>query len=155
MVETEIIEKVEILTDIKDPQSFPWPYESESAQEMTCLGVLEYIPGKLRGRFMDEVYRILVPAGKLTVAALYWNNSMAYHDYRLEWPPLSEQSFLMFNKAWRENNQKTTDCICDFDFTYGFSWDGEVALKSTETQTFQSKYYSNSVSAVQLVLTKR
>src|SRR4030095_16075976 len=127
----------------------------ESVKEVSCVGVLEYIPGKLRGEFMDEIYRILIPGGVLQVGVLYWNSSLAYHDYRFEWPPLAEQSFLMFNKDWRRENQKDVDIVADFDFTYGFGWDPETAARSAEAQAFQVKHYSNAALNVQLVMTKR
>src|SRR4030095_4537805 len=111
-----IPQKIDIKTDVKHPLVFPWPYADESVKEVSCVGVLEYIPGKLRGEFMDEIYRILIPGGVLQVGVLYWNSSLAYHDYRFEWPPLAEQSFLMFNKDWRRENQKDVDIVADFDF---------------------------------------
>lgn len=152
MVET-VKEKMDIATEVANPQSFPWEYDDESVKEITCAGVLEYVPGKLRGQFMDEVYRILIPGGTITVSVMYWNSAMAYHDYEFEWPPLAEQSFLMFNKAWREANKKK-ELDCNFEFTYGFNYDPETAAKSSEVQAFWMKHYSNAAPTMQLVLTK-
>lgn len=151
----ELIEKIDILTDIKKPQKFPWPYEEESVKELVCNGVLEFIPGKLRGKFMDEIYRILVTGGKAAFAVPYWNSSMALHDYRYEWPTLTEQSFLMFNKGWREANKKDVDILCDFDFTYGYTAEPSTAARNEESRSFFIKHYSNTVEALHLILTKR
>lgn len=152
MVET-LIKELELT--LETTRDYPWPYEDESVESITCTGVFEYVPHLQRGHFMDELYRILVPEGTATVRVLYWNTSMAYHDYRLEWPPLAEQSFLMFNRDWREKNDKRVDLKCDFDFTYGFSYDPDTAQRNVETQAFNIKHYANAASALQVVLTKR
>lgn len=149
-----LVEILDILTEIKEPTAFPWPYADNSVQAINCIGILEYIPGKLRGKFMDEMYRVLVPKGTVNVGVMYWNSSMAYHDYRFEWPPIAEQSFLMFNKTWREGNRKNVDLVCNFDFTYGFNYEPETAARNVETQVFQVKHYSNAANALQLVLTR-
>src|SRR5882724_9714650 len=90
--------KVDVLADISHPQEFPWSYADDSIDELMCAGVFEYVPGKLRGKFMDEVYRVLVPNGKATFTVPYWNTARGMWDFRYEWPPLCEQSFLYFNK---------------------------------------------------------
>src|SRR5215831_6308944 len=151
MVTAELIETLEL----KDPEAllrFPWPYDDESVREITCLNVFEFIPGRDRGRFMDEIYRILVPEGTLKIACLHWNNAIAYHDYRIQWPPVAEQSFLIFNRDWREKNNKTVDLKCNFDFTYGYNYEPDIALRSAETQAFQGRHYANTAHDVQLVM---
>ena len=119
--EKTVIEKLDVLADVKNARDFPWPYVDESVKELTCVGVFEFIPGKMRGKFMDEVYRILTPDGKATFAVVYWNSARSIQDFRVEWPPLCEQSFLYFNKEWRKVNNIEVDLICDFDFQYGYA----------------------------------
>lgn len=150
-----ITDRLDIQASIAKPQQFPWAYADESVKEIVCAGVLEYIPGKDRGRLMDEIYRILVPGGTVMVSVLYWTSSMAYHDYRFEWPPIAEQSFLIFNKDWRAKEKPDLDLACDFDFTYGFSFLPETAGRSAETQAFHVAHYTNAAQALQLVLTKK
>jgi len=152
MVETLVKELELTLEAVRESR---WEWDDGSVESVTCTGVLEYIAGIERGRFMDELYRILVPEGTATIRVLYWNTSMAYHDYRLQWPPLAEQSFLMFNKDWREKNDKQVDLKCDFDFTYGFTYDVDTAQRNVETQAFNIKHYTNSANALQVTLTKR
>jgi len=151
---TEI--KVDVRADIPDPQSFPWPYEDSSVNELTCAGVFEYVPGKLRGKFMDEVYRVLAPDGKAAFTVPYWNTARGFQDFRYEWPPLCEQSFLYFNKEWREaNNLGLDDLICNMDFTYGYQAEAETAARNEESRSFYIKHYTNCVDALHLMLTKR
>jgi len=150
---TEI--KLDILKDIPNPQEFPWPVKSGSVNEISCVGVFEYVPGKLRGKFMDEVYRILVPEGKAAFSVPYWNTARGYQDFRYEWPPLCEQSFLYFNKGWREQNKLEIDIVADFDFTYGYQAEAETAARNEESRSFYIKHYTNCVGALHLMLTKR
>lgn len=151
----QITQTLDILTGVKHPTAFPWPFENNSITEITCAGVFEFIPGKLRGKFMDEVYRVLVDGGIATFNIPYWNSSMGIHDFRYEWPPVSAQSFMLFNKEWRSANKKDLKLVSDFDFTYGFFYEPETAARNLETQLFHAKHYSDTVQAIQLVLNKR
>jgi hypothetical protein len=144
----ELIEKLVLPATFAD-------HEDKSVKEIMCAGVLEFVPGKERGHFMDECYRILVDDGKMTVIVPYWNSWRAYYDTRLEWPPFSEQSFLVYNKAWREANMKDVELLCDFDFSYGYAWEPETVSRNDESRAFWTKHYTNSVDALQLTLTKR
>ncbi len=126
-----------------------------SVKELTCAGVFEFVPGKLRGKFMDEVYRVLTKDGKATFIVPYWSSARGIHDYRYEWPPLCEISFMHFNKGWREANKLHPELKCDFDFTYGYAWEAETAARNEQARTFNTKHYVNCVDALQLVLTKR
>lgn len=151
MVETEVIEKLEITAP-----DFAFPeYDDKSVKEILCTGVFEYVPGKLRGKFMDEVYRILTDDGKAVFNVPYWNTWRGCYDARFEWPPFCEQSFLCYNKSWREANMKGLELVCDFDFTYGYAAEPETAARSEESRAFYIKHYTNCVDALQLTLTKR
>jgi len=152
----ELIEKLDVLADIKTPTEFPWPYEDASVKSAECIGVLEYIPGKLRGQFMDELYRILVSDGTVTMRCLYWTHALAFHDFRMEYPPIADQSFLIFNQEWRQQNNKDIGLKCNFELSnWAYYWEQETATKNTETQSFHVKHYNNAVTFMQVVLTKK
>lgn len=152
---TKKLKTLDIRTEIKNPVKFPWAIKTGSIDEIACVGVFEFIPGKLRGQFMDEVYRILAPAGKAAFAVGYWNTTKGIQDYRYEWPPLSEQSFLFFNKGWRETNKLDLPLKCDFDFTYGYTAEPETAARNEESRSFYIKHYTNCVDALHVMLVKR
>jgi len=137
-----------------DLNKFPWPQKSNSVESAVFIHRLEYIPGPDRLKFMEELYRILTPEGKATFITCYWTSPRSIQDFRYQWPPVVEQSYLYFNKAWAEVN-KTPIGKCNFDFTYGYTVDQEIASKSQETQSFNIKHYLNSVSDLQVVLTKK
>jgi SAM-dependent methyltransferase len=135
---------------------FPWPWKANSVEEVFCSHFFEHVPNRLRIQFMDEVWRILIPEGKATFVTPYWSSPRAIQDPTHEWPPIAEQSYLYFNKKWREDNQLTHYLgKCDFDFTYGYNVDQETAAKNMETQAFHVKHYLNAVSDLQVIMTKR
>lgn len=144
----KIIEKAEILPEnVSD-------YADASVAEATVTHKLEYISGDARTRFMEELYRILMPGGKATIVVCYWTSARAVQDPASEWPPICEQSFLYFNKGWREIN-KLPAIKCDFDFTYGYQVDPETAGRNTETQPFWIKHYMNTANDLHVTLTKK
>ena len=134
---------------------FPWPYKTASIQELSIVDVLPFIPGKDRAYFMDEVYRVLVPKGQATLVMVYYSSMAAFSDFRVEWPPLNEASFCYFNREWRKINQVELVMECDFDFSYAYMFPPEVAARAQEYQAEKVKTSLNSVSRLQVVLTKR
>lgn len=153
----EVSPKVlDVQKDIKDPQVYPWPLKDNSVSELTCTNVFEFVPGSDRGKFMDEVHRVLVAGGKASFAVRYWNTAPAIQDYMYAWPPLCEQSFLYFNKGWRAANGLDKRPIkCDFDFTYGYNVEPDTANRSEEVRSFNIKHYNNVVQVLQIVLSAR
>jgi ubiquinone/menaquinone biosynthesis C-methylase UbiE len=154
-IEEAVELKVNVLEDIPDYQNYPWPYEDGSVNELTISGVFEYIAGKDRPAFMEEVFRVLHPDGKAAVSVPYWNTARSVQDFRYEWPPLCEQSFLYFNKGWRDLNKIETDMKCDLHFTYGYQAEAETAARNEESRSFYIKHYTNCVDALHLMLTKK
>jgi ubiquinone/menaquinone biosynthesis C-methylase UbiE len=130
------------------------PYAAGTVKEIACIHKLEYVPAKQRIAFMEEMWRVLEAGGKINMIVCYWASPRAIQDPSAEWPPLCEQSFLYFNKGWREQNN-LPPVRCDFDFTYGYQVDPETAARNTESQSFWIKHYINAVTDLQLVLVKR
>jgi ubiquinone/menaquinone biosynthesis C-methylase UbiE len=143
--------------DIKaDLFKFPWPFEDNSVEEAHCSHFFEHVPAKVRIQFMDELYRVLIVGGKATFITPYWSSVRATQDPTHEWPPISENSYLYFNKGWREVNKLTHYLgTADFDFTYGYGLDPETAGKNSELQSFYVKHYANSVLDLHVTLVKR
>jgi ubiquinone/menaquinone biosynthesis C-methylase UbiE len=135
---------------------FPWPFKDGSVDELHSNQFFEHIPQNLRIPFMDECYRVLKVGAKFTVIAPYYTSMRAIQDPTHEWPPISEATFLYFNKKWREDN-KLTHYLgkCDFDFTYGYNISAEWNARNDEAKMFAIKHYNNVVTDIQVVLTKR
>lgn len=141
---------------VVDLFSLPLPFEDENIEEIFGSHFFEHVPQEKRFGLMDELYRILIPTGKITFITPYWASPRAIQDPTHMWPPITESSYLYFNKGWREQNKLTHYKVtCDFDFVYGFMMDPETSVKNTETQAFWARHYVNAVSDLQVTLTKR
>ena len=144
-------------TDVKqDLMQFPWPWEDASVEEIWCSHFFEHVPGPTRIPFMDEVWRILIPNGKMTIICPYWSSPRAIQDPMHAWPPVSDESFLYFNKGWRDAN-KLNHYVgkCDFDFQCGYMIDQEVSSRAQDVQYFWMKRYLRAINDIQVTLTKR
>ena len=136
-----------------DSQQLPWPIPSESVEEAQSLYLFNRVPGDKRIAWMAELWRVLIPNGKCTFMVPYWASPRSIQDPESAWPPLSENSFLYFNKGFRDAN-KLHNIGFSFEFTYGYTLDAETAGKSDEVRAFWIKHHLNAVADLQLVLTK-
>lgn len=128
--------------------------KSDSVDELFYHYGLQRLSGAKRAKFMEELYRVLKVGAKATVVTPYYSSMRAIMDYCYEWPPICEMSYLYFNKGWREAN-KVPDLKCDFDFTYGYTPENDMAAKATDVQAHWVKHYLNSALDLQVTLTKR
>jgi len=136
---------------------FPWPLADGSVEEAHSAFLFQRVPAKLRGRWMDELWRVLRPGAKATVLVPHWTSVRAVQDFAHEWPPLAEQSFLYFNRRWRVDNKLTEEAYqlrCDFNFTYGYRLDPETESRAEDVRGFWVKHYTNAILDLQVVLEK-
>lgn len=132
-----------------------WDLEDESVEAVFSAYMLNRMDGVSRLKWMDELYRVLIPSGQATILVPYWTSKRSIQDPFSQAPALCEESFLYFNKQWREANKHNDYCKCDFDFTYGYSYDPETLSRSQDTQPFWVKHYTNAVQDLQVVLIKK
>lgn len=167
-------------TDIvHDLNIYPWPFESNSVDEIYCSHYVEHIPHlniqavlkesnsfeefkeKLSIekdgfiKFFEEVYRILKVGGKAIIVAPHYMSVRAFGDpthlrYVGDW------SFYYLNKEWLDTNRLTHYNInVDFDITYSYYVDNDLTLKSQEVRTEAFKKDWNSISDIIVELVKR
>ncbi len=137
-----------------DPLVYPWTLESESVEEAYSAFLFQRIPARNRSAWMDELWRVLMPGAKAIILVPYWSNARAIQDPMAEWPPLGEQSFLYFNRKFREDN-KIRVGKSNFDFVYGYTLDPETITRPDDTRPFWIKHYTNSILDLQVVLEKK
>jgi predicted SAM-dependent methyltransferase len=143
---------------VHDLLQFPWPFQDESVDEIHCSHFLEHVPGKLRGAFLDEVFRVLKTGSKVAFIVPAYNHQRAVQDFTHEWPPICPNSFWYFNRAWREANGLTHgdyDLACDFDLQISGAMEPAWSTRSLEAQAFASAHYMNITADLWAVLTKR
>jgi len=163
------IVKTKSVDIVCDLLKFPWPFKDNSVDEVYSSHFFEHIPGYLRGKWMNELYRVMKPGvyeggvGKangegprVVFIVPYYSSMRAIQDYTHQWPPLSEASFLYFNKEWRKLNKlEHYDVKCDFDFSYNYIISGQWISRSDETKFFAVSNYINAVPDLQVILVKR
>lgn len=135
---------------------YPWKFVDGSVQSAKIEKVLEFVPGKDRPKFFNELYRILAAGGTAQIKVPYWSCAAGVQDYAYEWPPWNDNSFLYFNKECRAKlGIMRPELTCDFDYAGGYEIEVGTAQRAAEAQQFAAKHYTNSILAVQLTLTKR
>jgi predicted SAM-dependent methyltransferase len=178
-------DKVDAVVDL---EIFPWPIESNSADEIVCSHYVEHTPKDTVGKqllkalsecstyeelkeriskfdenaptdglikFMNEVYRILKPGGKLKVVAPYYNSIRCWQD-PTHTRAINEATFMYYNKEWRTVNRLDHYPInCDFDFTYGYDMSTQWATRADDARNFGTLHYNNVINDIHVVLTKR
>lgn len=143
-----------------DVLKYPWPLDDESVSEAVCNHFVEHIPHSVPNEpvwfgFWDEVYRVLVPGGKIKVVTPYYSSMRAVQDpghVRM----IAEASYLYCNYDWLvQNKLDHYPCHHNFDFTYGYSLDPMWAARNPELQQFAIRHHMNSVSDLVAELTKK
>jgi SAM-dependent methyltransferase len=143
-------DKVDAVVDL---EQFPWPIESDSVEDVVCNHYIEHTSDLMK--FMNEVYRILKPGGRIKVVAPYYTSIRCWQDPTHK-RAISDATFLYFNKGWRDANKLDHYPIdCDFDYTYGYDINNVWANRSEDARNFAILHYNNVVNDIHVVMTKR
>lgn len=138
---------------VHDLESFPWPFEDNSVDEVSMMNYIEHVKD-LMG-FMNELHRVMKSGAKCEVTAPYWSSIRAWQD-PTHIRPINEATFLYYNKDWREREKLTQYPItADFDYSYGFFFYPGWEHRSDEAKNFAVLHYNNVVSDIQVSLTKK
>ena len=139
-----------------DLLSFPWPIADDSVSEAHCSHFFEHVPAKQRNAFMSELHRVMQVGAKATFITPLGDRAL--QDATHEWPPIVCGSYLYYNKEWRRQNKlEHGDYVCtaDFDYTYGYALDNDVALRNADFQAYAIKFYHNAALDLYVTLKKR
>lgn len=150
--------KTESTDIVHDLLTYPWPFEDNSVDELHSSHFFEHIPGLDRPAFMDELYRVLKPKAQAQFIIPYARSMRSIQDFTHQWPPVAEESFLYFNKGWREANKLTHgyyEMVCDFDYGFGHNIDNHWMMRNEESRAFAMKHYWSVAADLVVVLTKR
>lgn len=101
-----------------DLSVYPWPFADGSVDELFSSHNFEHIPQLERGKYMDEAHRCLRRGGTFELVTPYAWSHRAIQDFTHMWPPIVFQSYLYFDKRWREESGLTHwayDLKCDFE----------------------------------------
>ena len=145
------IPQVDIVYDL---DKFPWDFvKDNSVDEINIYNYLEHVKD-LMG-FMNECYRIMKIGAKMFVSSPYYTSMRSMQD-PTHVRPISEATFLYYNKKWREENLLSHYPItADFDYTFGYMMFPEWASRNEEAKAFAIRHYWNVAADIQVALTKR
>lgn len=134
----------------------PWPWKNESVAEANASHFVEHLTAPERVHFVNELYRVLVPAGRCQIVTPHWASCRAYGDLTHQWPPVSEFWFYYLLAAWRAANAPHNDDYeCDFDATWGYSMLPPIAARNQEYQQFALSNYKEAAQDIIATLVKR
>lgn len=112
-----------------------WPWKESSVEEVHCSHFIEHLDSDARIHFVNELYRVLHPAGKATIIVPHWASGRAYGDLTHQWPPISEFWFYYLSREWREQNAAHNDGYsCDMDVTWGYKLNPALDGRNPEYQ---------------------
>lgn len=146
---------------VHDLFTFPWPFKDSSVDEARMIHFLEHVPGKLRFKFMDELWRVLKPDARCLIVCPYYSSSSAVQDPTHEWPPICDMSFAYFHKASRIGaGLGHYPVSCDFDITTPeYEADAgpplNIGARNEEFRSMVIKHYWNVVNVIKVWVTKK
>jgi len=152
--------KTEDADYVHDLLVYPWPFEDNSVYEFNCSHYVEHIPIQLAdgsyglNRFMEEVWRCLMPKGTIDIQAPYYMSQECWQD-PTHTRAITDRTFMYYN-------QKTTDGIldhympkCNFEIIFQKKIiDPVMETKGEQAVKWAIERYWNVVREVQFVLRK-
>lgn len=147
------IAKTKEVDVVWDLEKFPWPFPDNSVDEVACNHYIEHTKDLIA--FMNELYRIMVPGATAMIRAPYYNSVRAWQD-PTHTRVISEATFLYYNKGWRIQNKLDHYPIkADFDFSFGYDFMPDWAMRAEEARAFAVRHYTNVVMDITVVLIKK
>jgi SAM-dependent methyltransferase len=127
-----------------------------SVAEVHCSHFLEHLEHNQakpeRVRFMNELWRVLVPGGKATIITPHWASNRAYGDFTHADKPVSEMFYYYLDRDWRAINAPDNDIefnpdgySCDFSSELGHSVHPVVMDKGREEVSYAICWYKEAI----------
>ena len=140
---------------LHDLRSTPYPFESDSIEEIHCSHFMEHLDGDEQMAFMNELYRILKLGAKATIIIPYWNSARAWQDPTHK-RPVPEAAFLYYNRQWREQNGLLHYPInANFDFIIAYNISNVRWVNAhEEARQFAMGHYANVIDDTICTITK-
>ena len=136
-----------------DLEKFPWPFPDSSVDEVVCNHYVEHTKDLIS--FMNELHRVMVPGGQALIRAPYYNSIRAWQD-PTHTRAISEATFLYYNQGWlKQNKLDHYPITADFDYSFGYDFMPDWAMRAEEARAFAVRHYTNVVADIQVVLVKK
>ncbi|HLX53436.1 MAG TPA: class I SAM-dependent methyltransferase [Aquella sp.] len=144
----------------EEVEYYPWDFDCESVDEILCANYLHYVHSYDRFIFFDEIYRVLKLGGTATIITPYWSNEISYVDPMIQWPPITPNSYNMYNATWRKINDFTgKDYQMQSNFAITklegtFNDDSKTKNRTEDVIKMRTEHYLNSVDNLVVILEK-
>lgn len=137
-----------------------------SVAEVHCSHFLEHLEHNQRQpervRFMNELWRVLIPGGVGTIITPHWASNRAYGDFTHADKPVAEMFYMYLNKDWREDNAPDNDIEfnpdgynCDFDSELGYGLHPDISERPKEEHNFAVHWYKEAAVELHARLTAK
>lgn len=134
----------------------PWPWASDTIEEVHCSHFLEHLEPMERVHFVNELWRVMRGGAKAQIIVPHWASNRAYGDLTHKWPPVSEMWFYYLNKDWVAQNAPHNDFYtCDFEATWGYSLHPGIIPRSQEYQSHALQFWKEAAQDMICTLTAR
>lgn len=135
-----------------EPIGVSWKLPDSSVTEVHCSHFFEHLDfnrhNPERVRFINELYRVLIPGGKASIITPHWASQRAFGDFTHADKPVSEFFYYYVWREWRVQNAPHTDIEwnpdgfdCDFNFAGGYSLHSDMNGWNDERKQYAQKWY--------------
>lgn len=152
---------VDLVFDVANRKK-PWPWKAGEVEAVHMSHVFEHFTALERVWVINELWRVLAPAGDATIIVPYWGSSRAYGDPTHQWPPVGEMTWYYLDRSWRMANAPHADAQyrpgmyeCDFVVTWGYSLHPEIQKRNDEFQAFAVNWYKEAAQDMIATLKRR
>lgn len=125
-----------------------------SVAEVYCSHFLEHLDHNQRApervRFMNELWRVLIPDGRATVITPHWASNRAYGDFTHADKPVTEMFYNYLDRNWRHSNAPDNDIehnpdgySCNFEATLGHAMHPDWVGKTPAEYNFALSWYKD------------
>lgn len=143
---------------VLDTKAFPWPVDDATVEAVFAAFYFHRLTQDERFTFMNECGRVLKVGGQLMMVMPHGNSMRVAGDPWAQWPPVMENSFFFYNKAWREKEKaEMLPITCDFGDVYGVGWtmDPDMNGRSDEYLANARKHWNNAIMDLHITLTRQ
>lgn len=136
-----------------DLEEYPWPFPNSHVDEAFCSHFMEHVSDLVA--FINELWRVMKPGGTVRFVAPYYTSVWASQDPTHK-RAISEQTFLYFNREWRETNRLGHyPIISDFKIeTIERSLHPDFSDQSADAIAFAATHYWNVINEIAVTLRK-
>jgi Methyltransferase domain len=148
------------------PSSGGYTLPDNSVSEVFCSHFLEHLEHNQRHpervRFMNELWRVMLPGARATIITPHWASNRAYGDFTHADKPVSEMFYAYLSREWRVQNAPDNDAefhpdgyTCDFDAQLGHAMHEALKHETADERTFAIAWYKEAVDDLYALLTAR